>query len=740
MAKKLKEEISETDEQLAEFIKWVTQAEEATIDSRETSEKCRDYFDNKQWADEDAAVLRKRKQPVITNNRIAPKVNTLLGMEKKSRTRPKAYPRTPKHEADANAATEALRYVLEKNKFNITRSTVWENMIVEGTGGSEVIVKERDGKFNIKVKSILWDRLFYDPKSRRKDFSDARYLGQIVWMDWQDALDEFPDRIDYLEATRDAALSPGNSQTYDDKPIHWVSSDRKRVRIVEMSYKRAGKIYDCTFTKAGFLVDPKESPFVDEDGNQEWRYEFQSAYINRDNERYGEVLKLLDLQDEVNKRRSKAMHLLNVRQTFGTKGAVSDPQQLKREVAKPDGHLEFDVGQFGLDFGIVPNRDMTDGQFQLLAEAKAELDATSVNAALTGAEKRDLSGRAMAQLSQGGQMEVAPLFDSLRDWQLRIYRKVWNRIRQYWKEETWVRVTDDEQNVKWVGLNRPMTMLEKLQRDGQQIPPEMMQNPQLQEVVGTAADVSELDVDIILDEVPDMVNQQQEQFESLVDLAGKAANMPPPLLIALIKASTLQGKDDILKSLTGGNQIPPEIQNTIEQGKQQVEQLQAALQQLQAQNQQLQAEVQSEGQKQAAEQQSRQFEMDSKEMDIELEREKMELEREKIALERDKMSLQAADLKVRKGDAGFQPIDPLEAVQPHLQAQSQQFMAFAQQMSQAISQLASMQQQILVAVSDKSDLATLADLQRQTLMATTAQKNVEIMRTKNGFKAVATVQ
>lgn len=736
MARKLKETVSEQDAQLTEFIKWVEQAEEATVDARESSEKCRDYYDSKQLTDEEVAALKKRKQPVIVNNRIAPKVNALMGMEKQSRTSPKAYPRTPKHEADADAATEAIRYVLDKNSFDAIRSPVFENICIEGTGGGEVIVKENSkGTFDVVVKQIMWDRLFFDPKSRAKNYSDARYLGQIVWMDWRDAEDKFPDRKQYLDAARDE--SNGASQTYSDKPVSWVSSDRKRVRIVEMSYKRGGKVYDCTFTKSGFLIDPKESPFVDEEGNQEWRYEFQSAYVTRDNERYGEVKRLLDLQDEVNKRRSKALHLMNVRQTFGNKGAVSDVQKFRNEAAKPDGHLEGDVGEWNKDFGVVPTGDMAAAQFQMLQEAKAELDATSVNAALTGAESRDLSGKALKQLTQGSQLEVAPLFDCLRDWQLRIYRKIWNRIRQYWTEEMWIRVTDDEENIKWVGLNRPITLGEKMQQEGQQIPPEMMNDPRLQEVVGKAGDVATLDVDIILDEMPDMVSQQQEQFETLVDLAGKAANMPPPMFLALVKASSMRNKDALIKSLNGESDIPPEVQQQMQDAKAQVEELTAALQQTQAEHQEMMMSKESEAQKLAAEQQKMQVDVATKQMDAQLEREKMALEREKIMLEREKMSMQSAELKIKRGEEGYEPIDPLEAVTPLIQAQNEQMSAFMMQMSEAISQLVMLNGQVLMAVSDKSDMAALIELQRQTLAVVSAPKTVDIVRTRNGFSAVA---
>jgi len=122
-----------------------------------------------------------------SRKRIKPKVDFLLGMERQTRTDPKAFPRTPAHEDAAEAATDSIRYVLDNNEFDYTRSDVFENMLVEGTGGAEVIVNVGKKGPEIVINQYPWDRLFWDPHSRRRDFSDAKYLGAVVWMDYEDA-------------------------------------------------------------------------------------------------------------------------------------------------------------------------------------------------------------------------------------------------------------------------------------------------------------------------------------------------------------------------------------------------------------------------------------------------------------------------------------------------------------------------------------------------------------------------
>jgi hypothetical protein len=151
-------------------------------------------------------------------------------------------------------------------------------------------------------------------------------------------------------------------------------------------------------------------------------------------------------------------------------------------------------------------------------------------------------------LQQAGLNELAVVFDAMRDLSLSVYRSIWNRIRQYWTEERWVRVTDDELNAKWVGLNKPVTLMEKAQAEGLQPGVDFDPNdPRLTQQVGVENQLSELDVDIILEESPDTVNIQAEQFELLVQMY--TANPNPMLAEAIIKASTLRNKDALLESM-----------------------------------------------------------------------------------------------------------------------------------------------------------------------------------------------
>jgi len=546
------QEIS-SDDLLTTVIGYFEDFEEQSRESRALMERDRDYADHKQWTDEEKTILQQRGQPPTVNNRVRKKVNFLRGLERQSRTDPKAYPRTPDHEDDADAATDALRYVADNTRLDKERSAFYDNYLVEGVGGAEVIITkvEKKGKTirEIECNQISVDRLFWDYHSRRLDFEDARYLGIIIWQDMDEAAAQFKGKKDLLESSFSSAVD----DTYEDKPVKWVDSARKRVRIAQIYFKHDGVWHYAIFTKAGFIVDPAPSPYLDEDGFPECALKMQSAYVDREGNRFGEVRFMIEQQDAVNKRESKMLHLLSQRQTYGNHKALPDgSRKAKAELAKPDGHVELN-GQtrFGEDFGILPTGDMANGQFSLLQEAKSELDQTSVNASLTGSNEKALSGRAILAQQSGGQMEITHLQDGKREWEHRVYTSFWNRIKQFWTDERWIRVTDDEQNTRFVGLNKPVSVQEAVEEEMGAIPPEFANDPRLQMVSRVENQPAEIDIDIILADAPDTVTIQQEQFEQLTMMYQ--ANPQAIGFDLLVEASQLRNKDKILEKMRGGS-------------------------------------------------------------------------------------------------------------------------------------------------------------------------------------------
>ena len=400
-------------------------------------------------------------------------------------------------------------------------------------------------EYDICLQRIGWDRLFFDPHSAETDFSDASYLGIVTWMDFDDALIMYPEAKDILETT--LASAPGD--TYDDKPkfSQWADSKRKRVRICQIWVRRAERWYFAEYTKGGILKSGP-SPYVTDRGWSDCELILQSAYVDRDNNRYGLVREMVTLQDEINKRRSKSLHLLNTAQVVYETGAVVDIETFRKEALRPDGTMEVSPGALAnrqIEFRT--RDDLATAHFQLLQEAKNAIDVKGPNAIEMGdgaAGAIPPSGRAILASQQGGMIQVGDLFDNLRHLDKRVFRCVWARVRQFWTAEKWVRVTDDERNVRWLGLNLDPYAMAQLRMRAQEFPQEAQAS-----LAGVVGPLAELDCDIIIDEAPDSLTPQIEQFQSLVELKKYDAAGEIPFRAIVRAMPNLKDKQMFLKDM-----------------------------------------------------------------------------------------------------------------------------------------------------------------------------------------------
>ena len=530
------------DGDLTSLIAEYEEAEQTQRPAREKAERDRDYVDNKQLTEDELEKLQRRGQPPITLNHIRTRASFLGGMEKKQRRDPKAYPRTPADQSSADAFTAAMRYIVDRADYPTQRSAAWKNITVEGYGAIEVAAVKKRDRYEFDIKRIPWDRVFYDPHSSEPDFSDSRYFGQVLWMDYDEALgratraglDETRAR-EVLDTT--LAQAPGKSQTYDDKPKHmiWADSKRKRVRIVMMWRREIDGWRYIEFTRSGKLIESL-APYVDQDGEPYCPWVFESANVDRENNRYGEMRHLIDPQDEINKRRSKSLHLLNTKGVVADKGAVADVGAARRELAKPDFWITKNPGT---DLEIVQGVELASGQMQMAQQALDYMLQAGPNGALLGKGVNDQSGRAIEAQQAGGLVEQSDLMDTLRRLDLRVFRILGHMITQFCDAEWWVRVTDAPESPEYVGLNVPMWMdqqsgevateQEWRQRyEAEGYIPDLAPATDEQGQPMRRNDIAQMDLDIIYSDAPDTIALGGEDFQAFTQLM--AAGLPPQML------------------------------------------------------------------------------------------------------------------------------------------------------------------------------------------------------------------
>jgi hypothetical protein len=469
----------------------------AKVQEFEEQKLSRHYYHGAQYTPEEIRILRERRQPIITINRTARKIDSIAGLMLRLRQDPKAFPRNPKNMDGAEVATQCIRTVLDSNEWYFLDNYCATQAGIEGIAGVELkLIPGDHGDPDVGMDFIFGDDFFYDPRSFKPDFSDARWMGIAKWLDVEAAVELFPDKEDQL---RSLMVETGfDLTTHSDREFKWVYVQEQRVRLVEHWYKHKGKWF-WMFYCSNIRLAEGVSPFRDERRRPCSRFIMFSAAVDHDGDRYGFTRNLKGPQDEINARRSKALHISNVTRLTLQKGAVDDVETTRREAARPDGVVEYNPG-FEPPQAADKTGDLK-AQLDLLQDARSEIDtfANVSPAILAGADSQQdaHSGVAINLLQKAGIAELGAFLRNYRAWKIRVYRAIWNTIQSTWQSERWIRVTDNDGVKQFLAVNQL-----GLDQYGQ---------PVITNAVGA------LDVDIILDEGPDTTNLLQDAYEMLKD-------------------------------------------------------------------------------------------------------------------------------------------------------------------------------------------------------------------------------
>jgi len=557
---------------------------DATEDARSAAEKRRDYRDLKQWTGEEKQKLSARDQAAIVFDQFSKKVDAITGLEVQRRTDPKALPVHPKDEKAAEVITDGLRFVESKSFLDESATDVFEDKLVEGYGGVITEVERKGEEFVISPKRIPWDRIYFDPHSREKDFSDSSYFGITLWMDLEDAIALNEEKRDEIEsAFHEAEFS---DETFEDRPKYWINTERKRIRVNQEFYLHKGVWHEVFYSGDIEVIESKPSPYEDEDGEPMCPIELECDFVDRENARWGYMERLIDVQDEINHRRSKGLYMLSSKTVIADRGAFGSTP-IEKVLQQFRKGFTFIEKLKGTEVEIDNQQDLGQSQLAFYQDAQNAMDSVGINPELSGSTDTAISGRAFIARQQGGMVELARIFSNHSAWKRRVYRQIWLRMRQFWTEEKWVRVTDNENALRFVGINVPITMVEKQLEESAGmdinkirernpdavdafIKQEIQANPALGQVVEKRNDVKQLEMDIILEEVPDTAIIQQEQFEMLANLAGTRGD--PQMFEALLSLSNMPNKDAVLEKFKPDEQA----QQQQAQAQQQVMEMETA--------------------------------------------------------------------------------------------------------------------------------------------------------------------
>lgn len=570
-----------------------------------------DYYDNDQWSEEEKAEMHERGQAPICWNVIQQTVNWVIGSEKRGRTDFNVLPRGKEDAKPAERKTALMKYLADVNRTQFHRSRAFEDAVKVGVGWIEDGVTDEDEGEPIYSRYESWRNMLWDSASTEYDLSDCRYVIRFKFVDLDIAQAIFPDRAELLERSANAEQryawhdingdeASDNAETERElagRGMYASAVVRRRVRMIEIWYtqptkvqkliggRHQGEVYDpehpghadevarygkqvlaermsmrvhvAIMTSKG-LVYNEESPY------RHNRFPFTPVWGYRrgkNNLPYGMIRSMRDIQDDINKRASRAQFILASNRVIMESGAVKDMDAFMEEIGRPDAIIELENGN--KRFEISNDRELAASHIELMSRGISMIQQVSgVTDEQMGRTTNAKSGVAIQARQEQGAMSTSKLFDNLRFANQVQGEKQVSLIEQYMTEQKQFRITNQRGTPEYVDIN-----------DG------LPEN-----------DIVRSKADFIITDAEWRTSLRQAQAEQLMEMMTR---LPPQVALVMldlvVESMDLPNRDELVKRIrqVSGQRDPDATELTPEEQAAQ----QAAAQQQQFQQQMAEAEL-----------------------------------------------------------------------------------------------------------------------------------------------------
>lgn len=605
-------------------------------DWRAEADRCAEYYDGNQLPPEVVDEMRRRGQPILIHNLIAPAIDGVLGLEAKTRTDWMVVADDDQGLEVAAALNERLNEAARLSSADRACADAYKAMVVSGLGWVEV--NRSDDPFGAlyRINYVHRREMFYDWHASM-DMHDARWMVRRKWLDVDELLLAFPqhkelireiskgwagwDNWEELQKLMDSPTLVGayNTQRNSQLLVHeWWDSQRERAMTYEVYYRVWNKKPVCflpdgrrfafdeknplhvkivsmpdvrvvmsqfpTMRMAYFIGPHRVVDVPSPHPHNEFPYvPFFGYREDTSNVPYGLVRRMLPAQDEINFRRSKLTQELNKFLVIKDEDALLEmsDNELIDELHRGDGVVTLNPQRLNRDhnaFRIENGAQIAHQQFQVMMESQKLIqDVAGIYASFLGQNSNASSGVAIDSLVEQSTTTLSEINDNYRF----ARRKVGELLLAFVMQDIGQQQVQIEIDARKPQRTRKITLNEKTDQ-------------------GINNDIHRMKTRVLLTDVSNTPGYRQQMQRSLLEVM---AQVPPEIQVALIdlviEMTDLPNRDEILKrirAVTGQGvdpkDIPPEQQQQMQQQAQEAEQMkQMQMQQMGLQIEKLAGEI-----------------------------------------------------------------------------------------------------------------------------------------------------
>lgn len=532
---------------------------------RKEADRCCDYYDGNQLDASTLDILKERGQPPLITNLIKPSIDTVLGMEAKTRSdwRVRAEDDGITSPDASEALSLKLKHAETESRADRACSDAYASQIKAGIGWVEVAREGDPFKCPYRVKAIHRREISWDWRAQEADLSDAKYLIRRRWLDVDAAIAMMPEYANLLRYTLgDWAgfdpINPGETGLQrsfdierDSRMDHddWRDSVRQRVCLYEIWYRiwvsgyvlrlPGGRAIEVDFNNPKHttailsgMVQVERRTF--EKVRLAWYcgphflYDVSSPYKHGNfpyvpffghredltGTPYGLIRSMLSPQDEINARKSKQLWLLNSRRVIADADAVTDHNAARREAARADSYTILNPGRKPTSrYEVSIGGDLAAQQAAAMQDAKQEIaEASGIHKTMMGQQSGATSGLAINSLVEQGLNTLAEINDNYRFARRMVGEMLFSlQLEDFEGKQIPVEIGD--------GKAKRIIVLNQI-----------VQDPQTGEAV-KVNDTSRVRAKVVLDDIPSTPTFKLQQQQMMTEIA-KA--LPPELQAVLV--------------------------------------------------------------------------------------------------------------------------------------------------------------------------------------------------------------
>ncbi|WP_375706885.1 portal protein [Bartonella sp. AA126HLJHH] len=527
---------------------------------RKNAQEDYDFYNGRQWNEQDLAVLHEQNRPVMTFNRIAPLINAVIGAERNNKRQVQFIPRQEGAAFANQILTGAAEWFRDEADGEYEDSDAFQDAIICGMGWTDTRLDyEQDPQGKPIIARLDPMKMVWDASAVKSNLIDAQRLWYIDEkplavaqqmfpnVHWSDLHADWVKHQSFLQPTSD-----GMTQSYQSERGYQGEEGSgyqrpKMVTLVECRWFEREVVYKVLEPLSGKFVDYSEQDFQNlsktfphVQATRLNRKIVKRAFLGRklleapdkplvppnqlgwecitgtfdklSRQFYGIVRPTKDPQRWANKYFSQVMHLLNSQSKGGImaeRDAFDDDRQAVESWARADSITWLKSGAVsGGRIQPKPVAQFPQGFFQLFNEAKSALEqVTGLSSEFIGTRAVNQPGILEQQRRQSSLNLLASFFDGLRRYRQRQGKIILYLIQNYLSDGRLVRIAGDE-NAQYVPLTREM--------------------------------VTSLEYDIVVDDAPTSLNEKERTFALIMQLLPLMQNFATPeIMLDLLRYSPL---------------------------------------------------------------------------------------------------------------------------------------------------------------------------------------------------------